>query len=133
MYLVARYVPEFGYSFPYQLYLAAGISVMGVVIDLVAVGRFFRSGTTVSPLSPEKSSKLVTQGLYRFTRNPMYLGLVFILSGYCIWLGNLAAFCVIPIFVWYVTRYQIIPEEEVLLETFGEQYSDYCNRVGRWL
>ncbi|MEO1143695.1 MAG: isoprenylcysteine carboxylmethyltransferase family protein, partial [Pseudomonadota bacterium] len=87
----------------------------------------------VSPISPEKTTSLVTDGVYKYTRNPMYLGLTFILSGFAIWQGNLFGFVGVILFVGYVTRFQIIPEETILREKFGQEYEDYCSRTGRWL
>jgi protein-S-isoprenylcysteine O-methyltransferase Ste14 len=133
VYLIARHVPEFGFSFPFQSYVAMALTLAGVSIDLASVARFFQRGTTVSPVSPGKSTTLVTDGLYRFSRNPMYLGLALILTGFAVWMGNFGGFLIVPCFIWYVTRFQIVPEEEMLIEKFGLEYADYCSRVGRWL
>ncbi|MEM7291268.1 MAG: isoprenylcysteine carboxylmethyltransferase family protein, partial [Pseudomonadota bacterium] len=72
-------------------------------------------------------------GIYNFSRNPMYLGLSFVLTGFGLWLGNFAALFLVPCFVAYITRFQIIPEEEILHEKFGTEYVEYCERVGRWI
>lgn len=63
----------------------------------------------------------------------MYLGMGFILTGLGLWLGNIASFIMVPIFIWFVTQLQIIPEEEILLEKFGDEYSNYMKRVRRWV
>lgn len=133
MWLVARYVPEFAVDLPWMIYVAGVLVIIGVVIDFSALAVFFRFKTTVSPLSPQKTTALVTSGIYQFSRNPMYLGLVFILTGFGVWLGNWATLSMVPIFVWYVTRFQIIPEEEILLEKFGIEFADYYASVRRWL
>lgn len=133
MWLIARQFPEFGFTRSFQQPLAIFICIIGIGIDLVSVGLFTRKKTTVSPFSPDKTEVLVTSGLYQYTRNPMYLGMTFILTGLAIWLGNYASFLMIPCFVWYITHLQIIPEEEILLEKFGEEYGEYIMRVRRWI
>ena len=133
MWLVAKYVPEFAVDFQWSTYFTAFLVFIGVCIDFAALAVFFRSKTTVSPIAPQKTSRLVVSGVYKFSRNPMYLGLAFILSGFGFWLENLATFLFIPVFIWYVTRYQIIPEEEILLEKFGLEYADYVSKVRRWI
>jgi protein-S-isoprenylcysteine O-methyltransferase Ste14 len=94
---------------------------------------FFRSQTTVNPMKPENSNKIVTSGTYRFTRNPMYVGLLMVLLGYAIWLGAITPFLLLPLFVVLITTQQIIPEEEMLERNFGQEYLDYKQRVRRWL
>ena len=133
MWLIAENFPQFGFSFALQQPLAILICITGIGIDLLSVGLFARSKTTVSPFSPDQTSSLVTSGLYQYTRNPMYLGMALILSGLAVWLGNFASFLMIPCFIWYITHLQIIPEEEILLEKFGEEYGAYMMRVRRWI
>lgn len=133
MWLISEQFPEFGFSGSFQQPLAILICIIGIGIDLVSVGLFAREKTTVSPFSPEKTSALITSGLYQYTRNPMYLGMVCILTGLAVWLGNYASFLMIPCFIWYITKLQIIPEEEVLLEKFGVEYGEYMLRVRRWV
>lgn len=72
-------------------------------------------------------------GPYRFTRNPMYLGMVLILLAWCLWLGNAAALLALAAFVGYITRFQIVPEERALAGRFGAAYEDYRRRVRRWV
>lgn len=94
--------------------------------------RFRRQGTKVTPLHPEQASALVTGGLYRLSRNPMYLGLLCwtmalacYLGGLLVWLG--------PLLLWgWLSRWQIVPEERALQARFGDGYADYCRRVRRW-
>lgn len=133
MWLIATQFPQFGFSSSLQQPLAILVCIIGIGIDLVSVGLFAREKTTVSPFSPDKTETLVTSGLYQYTRNPMYLGMACILTGLAIWLGNYAAFVMIPCFIWYITQLQIIPEEEILLEKFGEEYGEYMLRVRRWV
>ncbi len=133
MWLISEQFMEFGFSFSLHQPMAIIICMTGIGIDLFSVGLFARQKTTVSPFSPNKTASLVTSGLYKYTRNPMYLGMVIILIGFAVWLGNLASFLMIPCFIGYLTKFQIIPEEEILLEKFGEKYAEYMLRVGRWI
>jgi protein-S-isoprenylcysteine O-methyltransferase Ste14 len=94
---------------------------------------FRRAGTTVNPMKPESSSSLVVSGIYAFTRNPMYLGFLFALLAWAIYLSHPAAFLVLPLFVWYMNRFQIEPEERALASLFGEAFTTYAARVRRWL
>ncbi len=133
MWLIAKQFPQFGFSVALQEPVAILICIFGIAIDLISVGLFAQKKTTVSPFSPNKTANLVTSGLYQFTRNPMYLGMVFILTGLGVWLGNFAAFLMVPCFIGYITKLQIIPEEEILLEKFGEDFGEYMLRVRRWI
>ena len=107
--------------------------LLGLFLDSGGLLSFIRSKTTINPIKIEKASALVTGGVYRFTRNPMYLGMAFLLSALGVWLQSPAAFIGPAIFVGYITRFQIIPEERILLMLFGQDYSDYQARVRRWL
>jgi protein-S-isoprenylcysteine O-methyltransferase Ste14 len=109
------------------LLVAAGIGVA-----VTALLRFRRAGTTVDPRNPGKASRLVTDGIFAFSRNPMYLGMLLLLCGWAVLLGGLSPWIVPPLFVIAITRLQIIPEEQVLAKLFGRQYADYGARVGRW-
>jgi protein-S-isoprenylcysteine O-methyltransferase Ste14 len=104
------------------------------VVQVLAAMRLFRNAeTTVNPLDPRKTSRLVTGGIYRWSRNPMYLGLALLLIGWAMDLGSLSPWLVPPLFVLVLTRVQILPEERILRERFGEGYDSYCRSVGRWI
>lgn len=94
---------------------------------------FKRARTTINPIRPEKATALVTAGIYRFTRNPMYLGLALVLLGWAAFVGSLLALAGPIAFVLYIDRFQIAPEERVLLAKFGSAYAEYKARVRRWL
>lgn len=115
---------------PYSL---AGwvLVVAGLAVSATASSAFRRVGTPVVPF--ERSTVLVTDGLFRHTRNPMYLGLVILLLGIAIALGSLGALLPIPVFVWIIQKWFIEGEERFLTEIFGEQYLTYQRRVRRWL
>ena len=109
------------------------IAILTLLADLTSLWAFFKAHTTVNPLHPDKTRQLVTTGLYRYTRNPMYLGLLFILLGWAIYLGVLSPFLLLPAFVWLITYMQILPEEAILRSKFGQAYTDYQQQVARWL
>ena len=107
--------------------------VGGVTLAVAGFLSFRRARTTVHPTRPEEASSLVTTGVYRFTRNPMYLGLGLLLTAWAVWLSALLPFAGPVLYVLYMTRFQIQPEERVLGGIFGEAYSAYTGRVRRWL
>jgi len=121
------------FAFPFQAILAYAIIASGLLIDIISIFAFRNAKTTVTPLAPEKASSLVVSGLYRFTRNPMYLGLLLILIGVALWLGSFVNAAVVVGFVAYITANQIKPEEERLQEVFGAQYHSYMQEVRRWI
>jgi len=109
------------------------LAAVGIVIDVTALMGFRKAATTVNPLDPSKASSLVTDGVFRVTRNPMYLGMVLLLIGWGVWLGSASPWLVPPLFVIAVTVVQIIPEEQALRRRFGEQYLSYQRKVPRWI
>jgi protein-S-isoprenylcysteine O-methyltransferase Ste14 len=94
---------------------------------------FRRAQTTITPLKPETASSLVSTGIYGFTRNPMYLGLLTVLIGWAVYLA--APFALFgPLFFWlYIGRFQIVPEERALSALFGDRFTQYTAKVRRWL
>jgi protein-S-isoprenylcysteine O-methyltransferase Ste14 len=109
------------------------LAALGLSLAASAVLHFRRVRTTVNPLTPAKASSLVTSGIFGYSRNPMYLGMLLVLAGWAIVLGSLGPWLALPLFVVVMTKMQIEPEEAVLSVLFGGQYRDYCARVGRWL
>ena len=107
--------------------------VVGLIIDLWSVGLFWKEKTTISPLQPDNSISIVEDGMYQYSRNPMYLGMLIILLGVAILLGSLSPLFCLPLFVIIITTQQIIPEEMTLTNKFGQVYLDYKHRVRRWL
>lgn len=106
---------------------------MAGIIDAWALISFRVAGTTIDPRYPHNTSTIVSTGIYRYTRNPMYLGLVFILSALSIWLGARLGLFVVAAFILYINRFQIKPEEEALQKQFGDSYLAYKARVRRWI
>ena len=105
--------------------------VAGLVVVVWAARLFHRAGTAIKPF--EKSSALVTDGPYQYSRNPMYLGMVFVLVGMGLVLGAISPFLVVPIFIWVIQQRFIQPEEAMLEGTFGSSYTAYKKHVRRWL
>lgn len=114
-------------------WMALPALVIGLGFDLAGLYEFWRLKTTVNPLSPERASQLVTRGVYRITRNPMYVGLAWSLLAWALYLPNPLTLLGPVAFVAYITRFQIQPEEQVLLRLFGEPYAHYMTSVRRWL
>lgn len=133
MWLVHHFLPEWSMTNSFLKYMAMILVLIGLLIEILSVFRFFRAKTTINPLKPERSQKLVTTGLYRYSRNPMYLGMLTILLGFALWLGNPIALLMLTFFVWYISTFQIKPEEAVLLELFQDEYKAYQQRVRRWI
>lgn len=104
----------------------------GILLGVLALAQFAMHKTTIDPMHVEKTDTLVTKGVYRVSRNPMYLGLLLILLAWGIYLGNAFNAITAAGFVSYMNAYQIRPEEEILRQKFGEHYNRYCQAVRRW-
>lgn len=113
--------------------LALVLVLAGFAMSFAGVRAVRRARTTLSPLHPETATTLVTGGIYRYTRNPMYLGMATWLLAWAAWLGTVVAFAGPVLFVLYMTRFQVTVEERALARLFGSQYDDYRTRVRRWL
>jgi protein-S-isoprenylcysteine O-methyltransferase Ste14 len=133
MWLAAWAAPTCAFMMPARRVLAACIALAAVSIAILGVVSFRRAGTTVNPMQPEKASSLVTSGIYRLTRNPMYLGLLLGLIAWAVFLSNALAFLFLPAFILYLNRFQIAPEEAALSRVFGQEFVAYKSRVRRWL
>tara|TARA_R110000868_G_scaffold66877_2_gene198827 strand:- start:9295 stop:9747 length:453 start_codon:yes stop_codon:yes gene_type:complete len=132
MYLLARHLPVGYFDFFGRNYLMYLLCFLAVLIGVVSLFQFFRSNTSIDPLAPTKASKLVTAGLYQYSRNPMYLALLLLLLALGLYLGNAFNTLLAAGFVFYMNTYQIIPEEEVLTNKFGKEFQKYCVMVRRW-
>jgi len=133
MYGAARLFPSLDFEMPGRLPVCALLFVLGAALDVAGLIHFLRARTTVNPLDPTTTTSLVTGGLYRFTRNPMYLGFALLLLAWGLFLANVAALLGVPAFIVYMNRFQIVPEERALEARFGDEYSRYCARVRRWI
>lgn len=133
MWLLAYLLPSLGFDLPGQLALAALLIGAGLGVAIAGVLAFRQASTTINPTRPSATSSIVSTGVYGFTRNPMYLGMLLCLGGWALFLGNLLSLLGLPLFVAYLNRMQIGPEERALGAKFGEPYAQYCSRVRRWL
>jgi len=107
--------------------------IVGVSFDVCGLLTFRQSKTTINPMDPNKTTALVTSGIYRFSRNPMYVGLVLFLTAWAIQLLMLWPFIGPVLFIIYINQFQIKPEERVMESKFEDEYSTYKNKVRRWL
>ncbi len=126
-------LPVLNIAFAGQRTITLLLALAGLVPGAMAVLAFFRMKTTVHPLEPEKATVLVTGGIYRASRNPMYLGLLCLLLAVAVYTGSLTALVIVPAFVWYLTEFQIKPEERALTGIFGDAYRAYRAKVRRWI
>jgi protein-S-isoprenylcysteine O-methyltransferase Ste14 len=133
MWACARWLPSASAQFQWQDWAAAVLLAAGVGVIATAIAQFVRARTTVDPLHPAAASTLVDGGVFRLTRNPMYLGMATVLAAWALWLGNAAAALLVAGFVGWITRFQIAPEERALRAHFGDAFDAYARRVRRWI
>jgi protein-S-isoprenylcysteine O-methyltransferase Ste14 len=130
---VTHMAPTLTFPIPGRVTVALLVSALGAAMGVAGVIAFRSKRTTVNPLTPSASSALVSGGIYRFSRNPMYLGLLLVLAGWALYLSNVAAAMLLPVFSAYMTRYQIKPEERALSAKFGPEFAQYMAQVRRWI
>ncbi|MGZ5799418.1 MAG: methyltransferase family protein [Burkholderiaceae bacterium] len=130
---IAKLISSHPIDLPEKDVIALVILAVGLAIGAAGAISFKLAKTTVNPLTPEKASSLVTSGIYRFTRNPMYLGMLIDLVAIGVYLACPFSFILIPIYVLYLNRFQIRPEEQMLFSIFGNSYAAYKSRVLRWV
>jgi protein-S-isoprenylcysteine O-methyltransferase Ste14 len=133
MWALARWWPLVRFELPWPALSGLAVASLGGLISGAGAREFRRLRTTVNPLHPERATSVVTTGIYRLTRNPMYVGIVLVLLGCFLAFGAASSALGLPAFVLYITRFQIEPEERVLLARFGNEYAAYKARVRRWL
>ena len=121
------------YSHPNLKTVGIIFLILGLIIIFLAVLKFIKTKTTVDPTRPYKTSNLVISGIYKITRNPMYLGMLFLIIAYAIYNNNVIGCIIIPIFIFYINKFQIEPEEIEMRKKFGESFENYCKKVNRWL
>jgi protein-S-isoprenylcysteine O-methyltransferase Ste14 len=113
--------------------VAFAIGTVAMLIFFAAAIQFLRHRTTINPVAPGRASTLITSGIYRLSRNPIYLADFLLLAAFAIWLGHPLALPFPFLFVWIMNRWQIAAEERALRGLFGDQYARYCASVRRWL
>ena len=133
MWLASSLVAPLEWPFVLRAGAALTLLAVGLVVSTAGVVSFRRARTTINPTRPMATSALVSSGIYRITRNPMYLGLLLELLGWAAFLANPLALLLVPAFVLYINRFQIKPEERTLSALFGGEYGAYQERVRRWL
>jgi protein-S-isoprenylcysteine O-methyltransferase Ste14 len=133
MWLTARATPQLIVLYTGRTIFAIAIAGLGLATIIAGVVEFRRANTTVNPHLPNNSTFVVTSGIYRVTRNPMYLGMLLVLIAWAAYVSNVATLVFPVLFVLYISRFQILPEERVLAAKFGEPYVAYLGAVRRWL
>ena len=132
MWLAATGLPFGDFEFFGRQWLMWALLIGAGGIAGVALIQFFIAKTSIDPIHPERSSTLVTSGVYQISRNPMYLALLLILLAWGLWLGNAFNTLTAAGFVYYMNAFQIQPEERYLHQKFGAEYKQYCTMVRRW-
>jgi protein-S-isoprenylcysteine O-methyltransferase Ste14 len=133
MWFLARNTHGFSMQPDVRIVICAALMAAGAAVGLAGVWSFRKARTTVNPWRVNTSSELVISGVYRHTRNPMYLGLLLGLLGWGVFLANGFALLLATAFVPFMNRFQIVPEERALRQAYGDSFQEYCRRVGRWL
>jgi len=133
MWLAASEMPAFDVEIPGSEAFIVLLAGLGILLGALTIFQFRGAGTTVNPMRPDESTVLVTSGIYRFSRNPMYVADVLLLAAWAAWLANLATLVPIALFIAYMNRFQIVPEERALQARHGEAYAAYRRLVRRWL
>ena len=133
MWLIARALPPAPLGAEIRLPLAVALALSGFAFASAGIREFRKAHTTVNPLQPEQVASMVTSGVFRHTRNPMYLGMLCLLAAWGVWLGRAVPLIVLPVFVLYMNRFQIRPEERALARRFGTRFDEYARRVRPWI
>ena len=117
----------------YSFYIAILLLILGLTVLISAVSLFRKDKTTVNPLSPEQATKLVTDGIFKYSRNPMYLGMAFILGSIAVFFNLIGGIILIALFCFYITKFQIIPEERAMSNLFSQDFDKYKQTTRRWI
>jgi protein-S-isoprenylcysteine O-methyltransferase Ste14 len=133
MWWINQQLPELQLTGKFNKPLAYVLVLIALGLMLATVIEFWKLRTTVNPMKPGNTLALATNGVMRLSRNPIYLGDAILLVAWSIWLGSLVALIALPIFVIYINRFQIEPEERALRLKFSTQFERYCNSVRRWI
>ena len=133
--LIIYFSSSFFPSYTFPLFNALSILSLGsgLLLIFLAVKSFKKSQTTINPLQPDLASSLVTDGVFKYSRNPMYLGMLFILIFISLRFNLIGGSLVALGFVIYITKYQIVPEEIAMVKLFNDKFIAYKSRVRRWL
>lgn len=133
MWGLAQWPPYWSMDTIWRYLLSALVAAVGIAIAASGVITCLRAKTTISPFSPNKTTSLITTGIFQWTRNPMYLGVLLLLCALAVLLQSVWALLGPVVFFLWVYFLQILPEERILSKMFGETYQSYCSRVRRWI
>ena len=131
IYLSKPIFPE--HNFNYSSELSLFFLIFGFIIILISFQRFKKEKTTINPINIEKASSLVTGGIFKYSRNPMYLGMLLILISIAISFNFYGGMLIVGLFIYFITYFQILPEEKAMLKLFGDDFINYKNKTRRWL
>ncbi len=130
IYLSKPIFPELIINYSSQISLF--FLIFGLLIILISFQRFKEEKTTINPINIEKASSLVTGGIFKYSRNPMYLGMLLILISITIRFNIYGGILIVGFFVYFITYFQILPEEKAMLKLFGDDFINYKNKTRRW-
>ncbi len=133
MWLMAPFFEPVILPQPYAIWAMWGLIALGALLDFSSIVEFLKERTTINPIRVSKATALITSGFYRISRNPMYSGLAVWLGAFAIYLQVWETAAMIVVFMLYITRFQIIPEERIMTRLFGDRYVAYTHQVRRWL
>jgi protein-S-isoprenylcysteine O-methyltransferase Ste14 len=133
MWLVSIVLPKMRLGDTFHAAMVVIFTAIGAAFGIAGLLSFSKAKTTFDPMKPDSSTSLVTSGIYSITRNPMYVGLLSILTAWCFFIESAYALLLLAVFVIYMNKFQIQPEERALRSIFGDAYDDYVLRVRRWL
>lgn len=133
MWFVSSMNPWAVIQIPGKEWVAGALWLIGFALIIVAAVEFISAKTTANPLTPGLATSIVTTGVYRLSRNPMYVGFLLMLAAWGVFLTNVLSVLLLPLFVVYLNRFQIISEENALLAKFGDDYARYLRSVRRWV
>ena len=120
-------------NIPFQLEISFFILSLGILVFINPVLKFIKSKTTINPIQFEETNRLVTSGIFKYSRNPMYLGMLMIIISTSIFYLNIYSILTPFLFVFWINKFQIKREEVFLTEKFGKEYLSYKNKTRRWI
>ncbi|MEX0361572.1 MAG: isoprenylcysteine carboxylmethyltransferase family protein [Allomuricauda sp.] len=132
MYLLNRFLPVGHFDFFGRRELSIVLFGLALLIIFISIAQFVFAKTTTNPINLTKTTRLVTKGIFKYSRNPMYLGMLLLLLGYGLKLGNAFNTLLAAGFVYYMNHFQIAKEEQALAQLFGKEYRNYCKATRRW-
>jgi protein-S-isoprenylcysteine O-methyltransferase Ste14 len=127
------FFPLLSFGLVEQKLIGIFLGIVGVVISIVSVQRFRQFGTTIQPHKLDEAKHLVSDGIYNYSRNPMYLGMAILIVSAGIYVGSFLFLPALVAFVLIINKFQIAPEEAALERLFGQEYLDFKMRTRRWI